>query len=58
MSVNLQDIAISTINRVDYRCIINWNSKIDALNLLKNADLTLKREHYKNIKIIKLYHHI
>ena len=42
MSINLNNIAILNINSVDYRCIINGISKGDALNLLKNADLTKK----------------
>ena len=42
MSVNL-DIAIFSINNVDYRCIINEISKSDALNLLQNADLIKER---------------
>ena len=35
--------AILNINGADYRCIINGISKSDAVNLLKNADLTEKR---------------
>ena len=42
MSINLNDIAILNISGADYRCIINGISKRDALNLLKNANLTKK----------------
>ena len=42
MCSNLNDIAILNICSVDYCCIINGVSKIDAINLLKNADLTKK----------------
>ena len=42
MSINLNDIAILNISAADYRCIINGISKRDALNLLKNANLTKK----------------
>ena len=43
MSINLNDIAILRLNSADYRCIIEGISKSDAVNLLKNADLTKKR---------------
>ena len=39
MYVNLSDIAILNINGVDYRCIISGINKIEAVNLLKKADL-------------------
>ena len=42
MSTNLNDIALLKINVVDYRCIIDANSKSEAVNLLKNLDLTEK----------------
>ena len=42
MSINLNKIAILSVNGVDYHCIINRISKIDALNLfLKNANYTI-----------------
>ena len=44
MSINLNDIAISNIRDVDYRCIINGISKNDATNLLQNANLTEGKE--------------
>ena len=47
MSVNLSDIAILNIKGSDYRCIINIISKNEVINLLQNADLTEKLEHYK-----------
>ena len=38
--INLSDIAISNIKGSDYRCIISLISKIDAIQLLQNTDLT------------------
>ena len=38
--INLSDIAISNIKGSDYRCIIRLISKIDAIQLLQNTDLT------------------
>ena len=35
---------------IDYCCIINGIDKSEAINQLKNADLTQKEEYYKNIK--------
>ena len=43
MSMNLSDIAILSINGADYCCIIKGTSKNEAINSLKNADLTEKR---------------
>ena len=51
ISVDLNNIAILNINGPDYCCNINRISKDDALNLLKNTDLTEKREHYKDKKL-------
>ena len=42
MSVNLSDIAILNINGSDHYCIISLISKNKAINLLQNADLTVK----------------
>ena len=42
MSINLSDIAMLDINGADYLCIINGVIKIDAVDLLINADLTKK----------------
>ena len=47
MSMNLSDIAITNIKSVDYCCIISGASKIENINLMENADLTKKAEHYK-----------
>ena len=44
MFINLNDIAILNTHGVDYRCIINGISKSDAVNILKNANLTKKEE--------------
>ena len=38
--INLSDIAISNIKGSDYRFIISLISKIDAIQLLQNTDLT------------------
>ena len=42
MSMNLSDIAILNIKGSDYRCIISLTSKNEAINLMQNADLTIK----------------
>ena len=47
MFVNLSDIAILNIKSSDYRCIITLIRKNEAINLMQNADLTEKAEHYK-----------
>ena len=44
---NLSDITISNIKGSDYSCIISLISKNEAINLMQNADLTKKVEHYK-----------
>ena len=36
LSVNISDIAIITVENVDYRSII-YNSKYELINLLKNS---------------------
>ena len=38
-SLNMRDIAIITVQNVDYRCIIYNISKSEAINLLKNSAL-------------------
>ena len=45
--MNLSDIAILNIKGSDYCRIISLISKTDAINLIKNADLIKKAEHYK-----------
>ena len=47
MSMNLNDIAISNIHGVNYRCIINGISKSEAVNLLQNTNLSKKVDPYK-----------
>ena len=49
------DIAILKINGVNYCCIISGISKNKAINLIQNADLTLKSGTLQNIK---MYYHI
>ena len=40
MSMNLSNIAILKIHGIDYCCILSEISKNEAINLLRNADLT------------------
>ena len=47
MSMNLSDIAILKSKGADYCCIISRISKIEAINLMQDIDLTKKVEHYK-----------
>ena len=41
-SVDIKRIALLNIHGLDYRCIINKIGKIEAISILKNADLTEK----------------
>ena len=52
MSLNVSNIAILNIKSSHYPCIVRRNSKSEAINLMKNANLTEKREHYKTQKFI------
>ena len=47
ISMNLSDIALLNIKGSDYRCIISLISKNEAMNLMQNAYLTKKAEHFK-----------
>ena len=47
LSMNLSTIAILNIKGSDYCCFISLTSKNEAINLMQNADLTKKAEHYK-----------
>ena len=47
MSMNLSDIASLNIKGSDYCCIISLISKNEAINIMQNAGLTKKVEHYK-----------
>ena len=42
ISMNLREIAILNIKGSDYRCIISLISKNESINLMQNADLTVK----------------
>ena len=55
MSVNLSDIAILSIKGADYCCIISGISKSETINLMQNAALTKKLEHYQTEKFIITY---
>ena len=44
ISMSLNDIAILNIGGASCPCIINWISKSEAINLFKNAGLSLKDE--------------
>ena len=50
--MNLSDIGILRNINADYRCIISWVSISEAISLMKNIDLTEKKEHYK--KFLKM----
>ena len=54
MIINLSDIAILNIKRSDYCCIITLISKTEAIDLMQNADLTKKLQHYKKMENYKL----
>ena len=43
MFMNLSDIAILKIKNADYCCIISGISKIEAIKLLHNIDMTEKK---------------
>ena len=47
MSMTLSDIAVLNIKDSNYWCIISLISKNEAINLMQNADLAKKEEHYK-----------
>ena len=47
MSLNVSDVAILNVKDSDYCCIISLISKNEAINLIKNDDLTEKTKHYK-----------
>ena len=47
MSMNLSNISILNIKGPDYRCIINLVSKNEAINLMLNAEMTKRGEHYR-----------
>ena len=42
ISVNISDIAVLNTHGVDYCCIIRRISKIEAINLMQNIDLSEK----------------
>ena len=47
MFINHSDIAVLNIKSDDYCCIISGLSKNEAINLMQDADLIEKVEHYK-----------
>ena len=49
------DIAILNFKGSDYCCIIRLISNNEGINLMQNADLTKKAEHYKTWKFIIMY---
>ena len=55
ISINPNDITILNIKGSDYCCIISLISKNEAINLLKNADLTEKGGTLQNMKIFFSY---
>ena len=42
MSININSTAILNIDVVDYRCIIRGITKNEAINILRNYDLSKK----------------
>ena len=48
ISMNLSNIAILNIKGSDYRCISSLIRKNETTNLIQNADLTEKLDHYKS----------
>ena len=54
ISMNLSDIAISNIKGSICHCIISEISKLEAINLMENIDLTRKSRILLNINI---YYH-
>ena len=54
MSVNLIDIAILNIKSTDHRCIVSGISKSEVINLMRNIDLTEKKQNF--IKHKFFYH--
>ena len=51
----IKEIAILNINGADYRCIIGGISKSEAVDLLRNGDLTEKSATLQNYKFF-VYH--
>ena len=47
--MNLNDIAILNMSGVDYGCVINRISKSEAINLIRNIDLSKRSGTLKNI---------
>ena len=47
MSLNLSNITILNIKDSDYHRIISLISESEGINLMQNAGLTKKAEHYK-----------
>ena len=47
LSMKHSDIAVLSIKGADYCYIISGISKIEAICLIQNIDLTEKAEHYK-----------
>ena len=52
MSMNLSNIAILNIKSSDYCCIISEIRKNEAINLVKNIDLTKKSRTLKNKNLL------
>ena len=54
MPIELNSITILNIHGVDYRCTISGINKSEAINLLRNADLSEKSGLLQNMHF--LYH--
>ena len=57
ISRNLDDIAILSINGIDFKCIISGISKSEAVKVLQNVDFNEKRWALKNLNFLTVYKH-
>ena len=55
ISRNLDDIAILSINSIDFKCIISGISKSEAVKVLQNVDFNEKRWALKNLNFLTVY---
>ena len=54
MSIELSDIAILKVKSFDCQFIITGISKIKAIKLLQNIDVTAKKKNYQKMENYKL----
>ena len=53
MSMKLSDIAILNIKGSDYRCIISYISKNEAIDLMQKANITKHKQFIFVLKMVK-----